>query len=653
MLKQLFISSFLILAGANAFAQQKEYSCSHLKSKSVSAKTPTLTTAQLSETEKYDVSFYKLDLEMSNISTYLKGSGTIKGKALVTTDSVLFELFKTFTVDSIYFNGANSTFSKNESVLKVPANLNPGEEFEITVFYYGTPPTATSNPLGGSGMTTDSSPSWGNQVTWSLSEPFSAYEWFPAKQVLKDKADSCAVNITVDNSLKAGSNGILDSITDNGNGTSTYHWYHRHPVAYYLISVAVAEYVEYNVYAFQGTPDEIFIQNYIYNNPGTLTQFQTEIENTADFIELFSDLYGMYPFANEKYGHCMAPISGGMEHQTMTTQGFFEKSLTAHELAHQWWGDYVTCETWANIWINEGFASYSEYLMLQNLFPSQAAGDMQQRHTNIMSQAGGSVWVADSTDESAIFDSRLVYNKGAAIVHTLRFIINNDSLFFSGLRTFLDTYKNQTATALDFKEVMESVTGISLNDFFDQWYFGEGYPTYTVNWNNSGNNLHLNIKHFTSKNTTPLFTNPVVVKVARTGEADTLIRVPIASNNENIFIQGLANVTNIVQLDPDNWIINKINYIKKDTALILSASEITDAADLLKIYPVPASDYVTIEGGNDNYTLEIIDIRGTLVESVTFTNSYQLPVRQYPNGSYIFKITNNKNQSAIHRFIKL
>src|SRR5690606_34514429 len=134
-------------------------------------------------------------------------------------------------------------------------------------------------------------------------------------------------------------------------------------------------------------------------------------ENTADFIELFSGLYGMYPFADEKYGHCMAPISGGMEHQTMTTQGFFEKSLTAHELAHQWWGDYVTCGTWANIWINEGFASYSEYLMLQNLFPSQAAGDMQQRHTNIMSQAGGSVWVADSTDESAIFDSRLVYNK--------------------------------------------------------------------------------------------------------------------------------------------------------------------------------------------------------------------------------------------------
>src|SRR5690606_17986169 len=156
-----------IITGANAFAQQKEYSCSHLKSKSVSAKTPTLTTAQLSETEKYDVSFYKLDLEMSNTSTYLKGSGTIKGKALAATDSVLFELFKTFTVDSIYFNGINSTFSKNESVLKVPANLNSGEEFEITVFYYGTPPTAASNPLGGSGMTTDSSPSWGNQVTWS------------------------------------------------------------------------------------------------------------------------------------------------------------------------------------------------------------------------------------------------------------------------------------------------------------------------------------------------------------------------------------------------------------------------------------------------------------------------------------------------------
>ncbi len=137
-------------------------------------------------------------------------------------------------------------------------------------------------------MTNDNSPSWGNQVTWSLSEPYSAFEWFPCKQSLKDKADSVAVNITVPSACKAGSNGVLTQVVDLGNGFSKYCWKHRFPIDYYLISVAVAEYVDYTVYANPvGAPNPVPIQNFIYNNPNTLPNFQADIDETVDFIEYY------------------------------------------------------------------------------------------------------------------------------------------------------------------------------------------------------------------------------------------------------------------------------------------------------------------------------------------------------------------------------
>jgi aminopeptidase N len=199
--------------------------------------------------------------------------------------------------------------------------------------------------------------------------------------------------------------------------------------------VSVSKYVEYNVFAHPaGSTDSILIQNYIYDNPATLQNFKNDIDETADFLEYFSTIYGPYPFPNEKYGHCMAPLGGGMEHQTMTTQGTFSKGLTSHELAHQWFGDHVTCGSWADIWVNEGFATYSEYLMLSKLYPNEASAEMSGNHNQVLQQAGGAVWVEDSLNGSRLFSGRLTYAKGAAIIHTFRFIMNNDSAFFRALK---------------------------------------------------------------------------------------------------------------------------------------------------------------------------------------------------------------------------
>lgn len=642
--RSIFLISLFVLQ--SALAQESATHCSKKDRRILQSKSATLNLAQIAETEKYDVHFYQLDLNMTNVSTYLNGTGSIHATTKTALDSALFELFPTLNITEIRLNDVPVGFSRMGSAVKVPINLSANQSFKIDVDYEGNPPTAQTNPLGGSGMTAGSSPSWGNKVVWSLSEPFSAFEWFPCKQSLTDKADSCAVSITVPDTCKAGSNGILEHITPLGNGQTKYDWKHRHPIDYYLISVAVAKYIEYNVYANpSGAPNPILIQNYIYDNPATLPNFQSEIDETADFLELFYERYGPYPFEDEKYGHCMAPISGGMEHQTMTSQGFFEKTLTAHELAHQWWGNNVTCASWCDIWMNEGFASYSEYIMLENLYPGQQGPSMQQVHNNVMSQAGGSVWVLDSLNESRIFSGRLTYDKGAGIIHTLRFIINNDDLFFNGLRAFQQAFKDSTSTGIAFKEFMENYTGISLNDFLNEWYFGEGYPTYSLKWNQSGQDVAIEISHTTSKpSITPTFTNPLAIRFARQGQADTVVRFDIHSNQDQFSIYNLGQLTGSINIDPSNWIINQIGTISQDPNVNVGFAAIS-ASKEIQIYPNPSPGNVQVKNlPNGIHQMDVLTTSGQLIYTKNVTNSEHVRLNDLNAGTYILHIRLNTNE---------
>ena len=633
----LFISISLF-----SVAQDQMGSCSARKStKKWQTKSASLSVAEIAETEKYDVHFYNLDLNMNNISTYLSGSVEIHAKAKVSLDSALIELFETLIISEVQVNGTNVNYHRVSNKVSVPVNASPNQNFIIKVTYAGNPPTAQTNPLGGSGLTAGSSPSWGNKVVWSLSEPFSAYEWFAVKQSLTDKADSCAVAITVPDTCKAGSNGILEQVVPLGNGQTRYAWKHRHPIDYYLISVAVAKYVEYNVYANpQGSPSPVLIQNYIYDNPGTLPNFIDEINETADFLELFATQFGPYPFADEKYGHCMAPIGGGMEHQTMTTQGFFEKTLTSHELAHQWWGNNVTCASWCDIWLNEGFASYSEYLMLAALYPGEQINHMNQVHQSVMQQPGGSVWVLDSLNEARIFSGRLSYDKGAGIIHSLRYLIQNDNLFFAALQDFQATFADSTATGLDFKNHVANFCNIDLDSYFEQWYFGEGFPTYQVKYNQVGNDLILEISHTASMpNVTPTFTNPVTLKLSRQGQSDTLVRFAISSNSELFTITDYGTLIGTIGIDPGNWLINGNAGVSFDPTLSITEDGMDQKVALLP-YPNPSSDYIEILKQQEQLSYEIYAANGKLLQAGSLAPGQKIDVRTFKKGSYILLLMN-------------
>lgn len=629
------------------FSQNNNHICAKRDAFSnVHEKSNTLTIAQIAETEKYNVHFYALDIMMDNLSTDVEGTVEIHGTANENLDSVLIELHNNHSITEIRLNSTPTPFSRNNSAVKVPVNLTTGQQFIIAVDYNGTPPN-------GSGMTNASSPSWGNLVTWSLSESFAAYEWWPCKQSLTDKADSVSVKITVPSTCKAGSNGILENVVDLGNGKSRYEWFHRYPIDYYLISVAIAEYVEYNVYANPvGSSSPVLIQNYIYNNPSTLPSFQNDIDETVDFIELLANLYGPYPFDKEKYGHCMAPLSGGMEHQTMTTQGYFEKGLTTHELGHQWWGDNVTCESWADIWVNEGFASYSEYLMLENLYPNETNSHMLDIHNNVKSNPNGSVWVQDSLNESRIFSGRLTYDKGAAIVHTFRFIMNDDAAFFQALKNIQTDFKSSVANGLDIRDYFAAASGVNLDNAFNEWYFGEGYPTYSARWNVDGSDLLLKITHTTSSST-PTFTNPIELKFSRAGAADTVIRIDINSNTNYATIPNMGNVTNLTAIDPNNWIINNNGSIIRDMTMTADLNENNTELVNYTIFPNPTNGNFTIESSENNSKhVVILDTRGRIITETNFQLKGNIDISNEKSGNYIIQITNESGEKIVKTIVK-
>ncbi len=289
--------------------------------------------------DKYDIYFVKLDIEISDQSTSVSGYVTIQAKVTKELDTLLFDFSNYMTVDSVFIDNKKITVEHSDNIIEYIFNIpiSVGEDIKAQIFYRGTP-----DP-DGRGVTNAYSQDWGKNVTWTLSESFHAYEWWPCKQVLSDKIDSAYIFLTCDDDCKAGSNGLLTSEVDLANNKKRFEWKTFYPINYYLISYAVSEYQDYSIYANPEGGAPVLIQNYIYDGNDCLYYYKSDIDETINFIELFSDKFGLYPFANEKYGHCLAELGGGMEHQTMTTLGNFGYYLVSHELGHMWFGDYVTC----------------------------------------------------------------------------------------------------------------------------------------------------------------------------------------------------------------------------------------------------------------------------------------------------------------------
>jgi aminopeptidase N len=441
--------------------------------------------------DSYDVKFYFLDLNVNNTSIDLDGRVSILAELLESDiDSLALELRQEVTIDSIWIDGNLSSYIHSDDFVRfaLPSGYEKNDLVQMTVFYK-VHDIETDRRIG----IFNRQSIIGKSVTYTLSEPYFSSSWFPCKQVLADKADSVYVFLSIGDSLMAGSNGILSNVSLLENGRKRYEWKSYYPVAYYLISFSVADYLDYSFMASLANGDSVLVQNYLYNDSLYFLENKNDIDATAGMIELFSQDFGTYPFYMEKYGHCVSPVSGGMEHQTMTTLGNFSFTLVAHELAHQWFGNNVTCSDWQNIWINEGFASYCEYIAYEFLLPGYISQWLRDAQTYVMQDKEGSVFVPDNELDNMdrIFDYRLSYRKGALLLHMLRHELGDDELFFSVLQSFMKKYSGSVASAEDFKEVVNELSQRDFTVFFDQWFYGEGYPILMFTWEQKHDTLYI------------------------------------------------------------------------------------------------------------------------------------------------------------------
>ncbi|WP_192821080.1 M1 family aminopeptidase [Rufibacter sp. LB8] len=644
----------LLGQGIVAQAQEKDpHPCAvaRLQSTSLLLADGITSEAHVALMRQYDVHWYKLDLGLERNNLNVQGNVTILATNLSSNFSEFaFELHPNLTIDRVLINGQPGVVNRTNSEVRVqmPMQVPAQQKFTAQVFYAGTAPSGASAAIG-NGLNTATVSQYNAQVTWSLSEPFAASEWFPVKQLLADKADSVDVWVTTDVGNKVGSNGLLQRVTPLPNQKHRYEWKSTYPIAYYLISVAVGQYQEYTFpVTVPGATAPIPVQNFIYDHPQALAAFKPGIDNTAPLLQLFSEKFGLYPFHKEKYGHSMAPMGGGMEHQTMTTQSSFEFTLTAHELAHQWWGNEVTCAGWSHIWLNEGFASYSEYLALQEFQPG-AARNWIERAAGSSTFSQGSVFVRDSTQVGAIFNSVLSYRKGAMVLHMLRHALASDALFFQVLRTYRNQYKNKVATTRDFQRVVEQVAGRSFAYFFDQWVYGEGYPIFDIRWAQQDGKLYLKSTQTGSSPNTPFFKTEMELKIYTT-EKDTLVLLQQDKPVEEYSFKLKGTVVGM-QLDPDQWLAEKVDVLDKDPSLmpIQGRKPIYEVG----VYPNPARDEVQfLEGVGGLTEITLTDIAGRTLKSFDPRVEKTIKIDYLAPGAYLL-ILNYGGMVKVIKFVKL
>lgn len=543
-----------------------------------------------------------LDLSVDPAIRAISGTVTHRIAALQDVDQVVLDLADELDVSAVLVDGLPAVFAHaNDSlIIEISPLLPQGEEALIAVTYAGVPPET-----GFGSFVQDEHE--GAPILWTLSEPYGARDWWPCKHDLNDKADSLDVIVTTVSGNRAASNGVLIAEDELGNGTVRFHWRHRHPINHYLIAFAVTNYTVYSDVVPLASGD-VEVLNYVF--PENLADAQGGTVNSISQMQLYSELFGDYPFADEKYGHAQFAWGGGMEHQTMSFMGSFHYELVAHELAHQWFGDLVTCASWEDLWLNEGFATYLSGLCYEFLAPQYWMPFKSGRRGHITSQPGGSVLVTDTTSIPRLFDSRLTYAKGAYVLHMLRWVCG-DEAFFEGVNNYLSDpeIRNRSALTSQFIAHLEASAGISLAEFMEDWYVGEGFPTYQLVWTQDINGqVSVMLEQTTSHPSVDFFEMPVPVRFEADGQTETVILDHAFSGQTFSF--ALPFQASAAQLDPELWMVSGQNLVLKVPVAAFNDRESP------VIYPNPATADAWMHVGtriSGNVGLEVIDALGRVV----------------------------------------
>ncbi len=579
-------------------------------------------------TRNYDITYYRLNLTVTPDSQFVSGSVTSHFIPLHALNQIYFELNPTLEVDSIQYHNQSALFTQIDQLIQVNAHYDSLILDSLTIFYHGTPPEGASFKTELHNQT---------PILWTLSEPYGAIDWWPCKQSLTDKADSVDMYITCPKENKVAGNGILQSVITHGDFSTT-HWKSRYPIAPYLIAMAVTPYAEINFTSHLST-GSLLVQNYVYKEDSA--RYRNDLFITDTLLRYYDSLVGPYPFMNEKYGHAQWGRGGGMEHQTMSFMHHFQFNLNAHELAHQWFGNKITCGSWQDIWLNEGFATYFAGLPLETMYHGKYWEEWKSNTLkHALANNSLSIFVMDTSTFQRIFDPELSYAKAAYVLHMLRGQVG-DHHFFNGIRTYLSDpdLAYQTALTDDFFKHMEQASGTSLTSFKEQWIYGIGYPNFNIEWDQINSQLEIRLRQTTS-NSTPSFFN-LSVPILVLGESDSTWVSAHALQNEDFFYWDINFEVTQVIIDPNKDLISKGNFVLRKSKF----SELT-------LFPNPTSHTLQIVLQAEFRIIDgyrIYSSTGILLQSLSdirLANSFEIDVSHLSQGSYQIQFTSGQNKHS-------
>ncbi len=596
------------------------------------------------ELSGFDIKYYRCIWESDPSIRYIRGEVTIYFTFLESLDEISFDLRNALNVDSVLQNDHQRSFSrKNDSlIIQLPRRANVGELDSLTIYYQGVPANS------GFGTFTNIVLKEG-PVMFSLSEPFGARDWWPCRNGLDDKADSIDIYIITPRQYTAVSNGLRQSVIITGDKKTT-HWKHRYPIASYLVCLAIAPYEEFESYWPVGK-DTLLMQTFAY--PDSLAVFKEKTPLLIESMKYFTELLGPYPFIKEKYGHTQMTRGGGMEHQTNTFISSPEESLMAHELAHQWFGNTITSGSWNDIWLSEGFATLLASMDMERKYPSSMRETRRKEIQKITSLPNGSVYVPEIKSVSRIFDSRLSYSKASRTLNMFRFILG-DSTFFKGVNAYLadKALKYGFARTSDFKRHMELISGKNLSFFFNDWIYGQGYPSYKVQWSQVGSDhVRIVMSQITSDSSVSFFALPVSL-LFKSGTQQKIIVVKNTFNGE-IFFEKIGFIADTVLIDPDYWLITRNNSSEK-------IIDHTGAKNEVLIYPNPVlnSLFLYLKHNEANHAaIKLFDASGKLVvqDDLHFAGmaAYkEIDLHKLPKGVYFLHLQTDKKWKLVKKILK-
>ena len=597
-------------------------------------KSTSLASAFDTNMQKYDVVFQRLSFNVDPSIYYIKGAVDVNYKSFENLDSLVLNLSDSLNIDSIKQRGNMLNYSHQCGLINIDIqNISTGSLDSICIYYQGEP----SRNNHAFFISVQDSINY-IPVLATLSEPYGASDWWPCKNNLDDKIDSVDINITCPSNNIGVSLGLLTNSVSHGIET-TYMWKHRFPVAPYLVSIAVSDYYEYHSYINTKNNDSILFLNYLYQD--NLSQKEINIDKTELFVNIYDSLFINYPFKKEKYGHVEFPILGGMEHQTISSMGRFDFEIISHELAHQWFGDYLTCGSWEDLWLNEGFATYCTGLCYENYqdaywYPFWKEVEVSK----ITADSTGTVLPVDTLDQSILFSSRLTYRKASYILHMIRWTIGDED-FFQSIRNYL----NDTDLSFSFVRTpnlinhFEQQADTSLTEFMDDWFYGEGYPIYHVEWSQSENHqLLIELNQSSVLNDGRFF--KLFVPIQLIGENDTLNLRLNNQYNQQQFIVDIPFVVDTVLFDPGLWLISKNSLVDLSVIQVMK--------DRIMVFPNPTYDFVNVISKQKIESIDVFNIEGRLVLT---TSNLRINMSNFVKGVYYLKIK-TKQHFLIKKLVK-